>query len=221
MRSLALSFTVLASLAGAPVLAQTAVPVTPQGVPPGANPATGARPGNDIGTGMSMPMGTHASNINAGDTRSTIAPNLPSPPIGPNANAADYLRAAQSALQAADTAAGPLGADGTDQQPERQFGGVAGVAGVEGACRRGSGADHAVDPVGDPRRDGDGQVRRFTRKGRSSSGVLPTRIMALRVSFWRPPCELLHLLALPQPSRVTSMCLTGRNCGDRDRRGLH
>ncbi len=100
MRSLALSFTVLAGLAGAPVLAQTAVPVTPQGVPPGANPATGARPGNDIGTGMSMPMGTHASNIDAGDTRSTIAPNLPSPPIGPNANAADYLRAAQSALQA-------------------------------------------------------------------------------------------------------------------------
>lgn len=100
MRSLALSFTVLAGLAGVPVLAQTTVPVTPQGVPQGANPSTGARPGNDIGTGMSLPLGTHASNIDAGDTRSTIAPNLPSPPIGPNANAVDYLRAAQSALQA-------------------------------------------------------------------------------------------------------------------------
>ena len=100
MRSLALSFTVLAGLAGAPALAQTTVPVTQQGVPQGANPSTGARPGNDIGTGMSLPLGTHASNIDAGDTRSTIAPNLPSPSIGPNANAVDYLRAAQSALQA-------------------------------------------------------------------------------------------------------------------------
>jgi len=103
MRSLALSFTVLTSLAGAPVLAQTSVPVTPQGVPPGANPETGARPGNDIGTGMSLPMGTHASNIDSSDTRSTIAPNLPSPAIGPNANAADYLRAAQASLQAGRT----------------------------------------------------------------------------------------------------------------------
>ena len=103
MRSLALSFTVLAGLAGAPAFAQTPVPVTPQGVPPGANPSTGARPGNEIGTGMSLPLGTHASNIDASDTRSVIAPNLPSPAIGPNANAVDYLRAAQSALQAGRT----------------------------------------------------------------------------------------------------------------------
>src|SRR5689334_9482003 len=99
MRSLALSFTVLAGLAGAPVLAQTSVPVTPQGVPPGADPSTGARPGNDIGTGMSMPMGTRSSNINTYDTRSTIAPNLPTPPIGPNAGPVDYLRAAQNSLR--------------------------------------------------------------------------------------------------------------------------
>ncbi len=103
MRSLALSLTILGGLAAAPVLAQTSVPVTPQGVPPGANPATGARPGNDIGTGMSLPMSTHASNIDAADTRSRIAPNLPSPPIGPNAGPADYLRAAQSSLQAGRT----------------------------------------------------------------------------------------------------------------------
>jgi hypothetical protein len=50
-----------------------------------------------------MPMGTRASNIDASDTRSTIAPNLPSPPIGANANAADYLRSAQSALQSGRT----------------------------------------------------------------------------------------------------------------------
>lgn len=103
MRSLTLSMTILAALAGAPAMAQPATPVTPQGVPPGANPDTGARPGNDIGTGMSLPMGTHASNINPTDTRSQIAPNLPSPAVGPNATAADYLQAAQAALQAGRT----------------------------------------------------------------------------------------------------------------------
>ncbi|MFZ0018906.1 MAG: hypothetical protein WAL10_16375, partial [Acetobacteraceae bacterium] len=65
MRSLALSFAVLACLAGTPVLAQT---TNAQGVPPGTNPVTGARPGNDVGTGMSMPMGTRASNIDGSDT---------------------------------------------------------------------------------------------------------------------------------------------------------
>lgn len=103
MRSLLLSATVLAGLVGTPVLAQPATPVTPQGVPAGANPETGARPGNEIGTGMSLPMSTHASNINQSDTRSVIAPNLPSPPVGPNAGAVDYLRAAQSALQSGRT----------------------------------------------------------------------------------------------------------------------
>ena len=72
-------------------------------MPPGADPATGARPGNEVGTGMSMPMGTRASNIDQSNTRSMIAPNLPSPSIGANANAVDYLRAAQSALQAGRT----------------------------------------------------------------------------------------------------------------------
>jgi len=99
MRSLAL-YTLFAGLTAMPVLAQ---PVTPQGVPPGANPATGARPGNEVGTGMSLPMGNRASNIDANNTHSLIAPNLPSPPVGPNANAVDYLRAAQAALQGGRT----------------------------------------------------------------------------------------------------------------------
>jgi len=72
-------------------------------VPPGANPQTGARPGNEIGTGMSMPMSSGASNINGQDTRSEIAPNLPSPNVGANASPVDYLRAAQSALAAGRT----------------------------------------------------------------------------------------------------------------------
>lgn len=96
MRSLTMTVAVLAALAATPVLAQTTM--TPQGVPPGTNPETGARPGNQVGTGMSLPMGYRSSNIDQTNTRSQIAPNLPSPPVGENANAVDYLRAAQSAL---------------------------------------------------------------------------------------------------------------------------
>jgi hypothetical protein len=69
-----------------------------QPVPPGANPVTGARPGNDIGTGASLPMSDKASNIAPGDTSSPIAPNLPSPAIGENATPRDYLVAARAAL---------------------------------------------------------------------------------------------------------------------------
>ena len=102
MRSLALAATVLAGLIGAPAFAQTGA-TTAQGVPPGTNADTGARPGNDIGTGMSLPMGTHASNINGSDTRSTIAPNLPSPSVGNAADPVAYLHAAQASLQAGKT----------------------------------------------------------------------------------------------------------------------
>jgi hypothetical protein len=115
MRATLLTAALGASLI-APALAQTGpVPAyPPQGptpsyvppsaaVPPGANPATGARPGNDVGTGMSLPMGNSASNIDGRDTRSEIAPNLPSPDLGPSATPVDYLRAAQSALAAGRT----------------------------------------------------------------------------------------------------------------------
>jgi len=103
MRSLALSMTILAGLTGAPAFAQTTAPIAPQGVPVGADPATGARPGNEIGTGSSLPMGNRASNIDQNNTRSVIAPNLPSPNVGSNATAGDYLYAAQAALQAGRT----------------------------------------------------------------------------------------------------------------------
>jgi hypothetical protein len=87
---------------GAPVPSYVPPSTTP---PPGASPVTGARPGNEIGTGMSLPMGNSASNIDAQDTRSQIAPNLPSPQLGPNATPVDYMRAAQSALSAGQTGA--------------------------------------------------------------------------------------------------------------------
>ena len=69
-----------------------------QSLPPGINPETGARPGNEIGTGSSLPLSDKASNISPGDTTSVIAPNLPPPPIGENAPVRDYLMAARSAL---------------------------------------------------------------------------------------------------------------------------
>jgi hypothetical protein len=103
MHKIALPCALLFTLASGAAMAQSAVPVGPQGVPPGANPATGARPGNEIGTGMSLPMGSTASNINPTDTRSEIAPNLPSPAVGDNASAPDYLAAARSALVAGRT----------------------------------------------------------------------------------------------------------------------
>ena len=90
MRILTLSATVLAGLIGASAFAQPTL--APQGVPPGANPGTGARPGNVIGTGMSLPMSTKAGNL-----------NLPTPAVGENASAADLLRAARSALAAGRT----------------------------------------------------------------------------------------------------------------------
>ncbi len=70
----------------------------PQGAPPGADPATGARPGNDIGTGASLPQSNNASNIGPQDTKSTIAPNLPSPNVGEDASPRRYLEAARTAL---------------------------------------------------------------------------------------------------------------------------
>lgn len=60
---------------------------------------TGARPGNVIGTGESLPRGTVASNIGAADTRTSIAPNLPGPMVAPDAGAGAYLQAAPRALR--------------------------------------------------------------------------------------------------------------------------
>ncbi len=69
-----------------------------QGVPPGINPETGARPGNEIGTGQSLPLSNNSSNIGPQNTQSAIAPNLPSPDVGENAEPRRYLEAARTAL---------------------------------------------------------------------------------------------------------------------------
>ena len=40
---------------------------------------SGARPGNEIGTGMSVPRSDKAGNLDAATTHSELAPNLPAP----------------------------------------------------------------------------------------------------------------------------------------------
>jgi len=64
---------------------------------------TGARPGNVVGTGSSLPRSGNAGTITARDTHSAIAPNRLSPPIGETATAHNYLSSARAALVAAHT----------------------------------------------------------------------------------------------------------------------
>jgi hypothetical protein len=63
-----------------------------------ADPATGARPGNVIGTGQSLPLSDKASNATAGDSKSVIAPRLPTPSVGDDAAPLAFLQAAERAL---------------------------------------------------------------------------------------------------------------------------
>ncbi|HUZ63720.1 MAG TPA: hypothetical protein VMU82_08410 [Acetobacteraceae bacterium] len=49
------------------------------------------------------PMSNQASNINSADTRTPYAPQLPTPPVSPNAGPRQLLMAAQSALQSNQT----------------------------------------------------------------------------------------------------------------------
>jgi hypothetical protein len=129
MRRLALPLVAVFATSVAPALAQQNPPAYPPPPPPYPPPTyqppayqppappppasyqpqpdaygpSGARPGNPIGTGSSEPYSNRASNISPYDTRSTIAPNLPSPPLGPNATPRDYLVAARTALAAGRT----------------------------------------------------------------------------------------------------------------------
>ena len=67
---------------------------------------TDSDPGNwahQPGTGMSGPASMKASNIDAGDTHSEIAPHLPQPKVGESADPSAYLREAQMALKAHKT----------------------------------------------------------------------------------------------------------------------
>lgn len=85
MRSILLSACVLALLAG-PTFGQTVT----------------AGPGKVVTGPRSLPsvepLVNRPTNLNAATTHNVISPALPTPDLGPNATAADYLRSAQSAL---------------------------------------------------------------------------------------------------------------------------
>ncbi len=61
----------------------------------------GARPGNVIGTGQSLPRSDNAGNLNPQTTRSLLAPNLPAPPAGDDLQT--LLLDARTSLQAGRT----------------------------------------------------------------------------------------------------------------------
>jgi hypothetical protein len=99
MRSIGLTVAAITVLAAVPAFAQSPAPA--MSPPPAAlGTVTGARPGNDIGTGQSLPTSNRASNIDATDTRGTIAPRLPAPSISEDAPPHDFLIAARQALAA-------------------------------------------------------------------------------------------------------------------------
>ena len=106
MRTLLLACTTAAGLLAAglgPVAAQTATPPAPMSgdaMAPMSN--DGARPGNDIGTGNSMPMSNSASNTSAANSKSQIAPRLPSPGIE-SGTPEQFLKQAQQAIRAGRT----------------------------------------------------------------------------------------------------------------------
>jgi len=65
--------------------------------------APAARPGNDIGTGQSLPLSSTAGNIVPGDTQNLVAGRLPVPTIDENAPPAAFIEGARQALAAGRT----------------------------------------------------------------------------------------------------------------------
>jgi hypothetical protein len=82
-------------------LAQGYAPPPPAYAPPDSE--TGARPGNVIGTGNSLPRSDNAGNLNAATTHSDLAPNLPAP-VGPE-TVRDLLLTARQDLMTHQTGA--------------------------------------------------------------------------------------------------------------------
>ena len=189
MRSLALSATMLASLAGAPAFAQTQRAAQP------ARRAAWRQPGN-----RRAPRQRHRHRHVDADGHARQQHRPVRHALADRAEPAEPARWARMPARRITCArrrrrcrpAAPARHSsrwrwrrpacsiarcrmGQTNNPERQSGGVADLAGAEGTGRRRSGADHAVDPV--DYSDGD-------RVGSDD-----------------------RLIALPLPSRVTRLCL--------------
>ena len=68
-----------------------------------AQTMNGATDHGNGGRRASTPLSTRASNIGPADTRSNIAPALPTPPVSADSGPHDYLKAAHDALVAGRT----------------------------------------------------------------------------------------------------------------------
>ena len=71
----------IAASVAVPAFAQPSSPIPPGWTPPGADPATGARPGNHIGTGMSLPTSDKAGNITHPRTLKAAEPRFLGDPM--------------------------------------------------------------------------------------------------------------------------------------------
>lgn len=143
--------------ASLPAVAQTPLfpNLPPEGAPtPSAPPPSdGARPGNDIGTGQSLPRSDGASNLDAETTHSDLAPNLPAPAAGDDiqtlllaaraALAANRTGEAQEALERAETRALDRSIDyGTERVPAH--GALVTATGQARAALAGGNTAHAI-----------------------------------------------------------------------------
>jgi hypothetical protein len=94
MRSAVLSFTLLTAFAVTPAVAQQSY-----GTQPADTASTGGATMGEVPAPPShQPMSHHATNLNEQTARSRISPSLPTPAVGPDADATGYLQAAQTAL---------------------------------------------------------------------------------------------------------------------------
>ena len=101
MKHLLMSSAALAvAIAAAPAIAASP---TPAAQAPMAPAATAQPPMNEPHT--AAPVVTHASNIDTANTKSDVAPALPNPPVGPDAEPQIYLHTAARDLSARRTGA--------------------------------------------------------------------------------------------------------------------
>ena len=97
MRTIGLLTAMALACVSVPALAQTAAPSTMPAGPGKATTTDGA------GVSSTQPLSRQDSNITPSDTRSTVAPSLPTPAVGSAGTARDYLMSARASLGSGKT----------------------------------------------------------------------------------------------------------------------